>query len=372
MSDPSQPPPLPPGVPPPLPERPGTGDPYLAPNAPPPPPPPANFKRPFSNWWPLIGGALVGLALRGIFSGEPGSRFASMLPVFLLLAPMAVGAFTVYLAERSQRRSYAYYLFAPMIATCLFVLGSMAILWEGLICAVLILPVFMLAGGFGGLLMGIVCRAMWPSRGPTVYSFIALPVVLAAFGIGDGTPQRLEHVEHRTLIQATPAQVWRSLLDADHIQPAEVDRAWMYRIGVPTPLAGLTHATATGLVREVRMGKGIHFQQMSSDWQPQRYVRWQYRFGPDSVPAGALDDHVRIGGHYFDLLDTRYTLTPRGDATELAIRMDYRVSTGFNWYAVPLANWLIGDFNEVILDFYRHRAQAAAQDAAAMRGGDAG
>ena len=56
-----------------------------------------------------------------------------------------------------------------------------------------------------------------------------------------------------------------------------------------------------------------------------------------------MDDHVTIGGHYFDLLDTAYTLTPTGgQATELRITMHYRVSTQFNWYADGVARLLIG------------------------------
>ncbi|MGO1068671.1 hypothetical protein [Lysobacter sp. CA199] len=307
---------------------------------------------------PVLGGALIGLLLRLAFNGEPGSTFAAMLWIFILLAPFAIGAVTVYLAERVRARSNRYHFFAPMLSVVLCMFGSMWFMLEGAICVILIMPIFAVFGAIGGLVMGQVCRRAGWSKTPTVYSFVALPLVLGMLGVGQNEPQRFEHVERSILIQAAPAQVWQGLLDADRIQSAEVDRAWMYRIGVPTPLAGLTHETPTGLVREVRMGKGIHFKQMSTDWQPQRYVRWQYKFDPDSVPAGALDDHVRIGGDYFDLLDTRYTLTPRGDATELTIRMDYRVSTGFNWYTVPLADWLIGDFSQVILEFYRHRAEA--------------
>lgn len=59
-------------------------------------------------------------------------------------------------------------------------------------------------------------------------------------------------------------------------------------------------------------------------------MHWTYRFYDDSFPAGALDDHVEIGGHYFDLLNTTYTLVPQGDVTELKIRMQYRISTQFN------------------------------------------
>ncbi|MGH8080083.1 MAG: hypothetical protein ACREP7_05870 [Lysobacter sp.] len=350
-SDPTVPPPLP-QQPPPLPAHASS------------PAPVARAKR--FRWasvlretWPAIGGVLVGLFLRWMFNGNPGNAFATMLWIFIVLAPFAIGAITVYLAERIEARSTLYHFFAPMVSVTIFVLSTLALVWEGWICGILIIPLFAFVSGIGGVLMGVICRTAGWSKTPTMYSFVALPIVLAWFGVGQNEPQRFEHVERTVTIQATPAQVWQNLLDADHIRSAEVDRAWMYRIGVPTPLAGITHETPTGLVREVRMGKGIHFKQMSADWKPQRYVRWQYQFDPDSVPPRALDDHVRIGGHYFDLLDTRYTLTPRGNATELSIRMGYRVSTGFNWYTVPLARLLIGNFSEVILDFYRHRAEAA-------------
>jgi hypothetical protein len=36
--------------------------------------------------------------------------------------------------------------------------------------------------------------------------------------------------------------------------------------------------------------------------------------------------------------------------------MRYRVSTPFNWYAGPVADFLVGDFTERILAFYARRA----------------
>jgi len=72
---------------------------------------------------------------------------------------------------------------------------------------------------------------------------------------------------------------------------------------------------------------------------------------------------VRIGGQYFDVSACTYSLTPVAGGTRLAIRMDYRVSTHFNWYAGPIADWLVGDFAEVILDFYARRAAPARPQA---------
>jgi hypothetical protein len=104
------------------------------------------------------------------------------------------------------------------------------------------------------------------------------------------------------------------------------------------------------------MGKGIQFDQVAADWEPSRRIRWLYQFSSNSFPAGALDEHVRIGGAHFDVLDTEYVLRPLKAGTELRVRMSYRVSTPFNWYANPIAEMLIGNFEDAALQFYARRA----------------
>jgi hypothetical protein len=148
---------------------------------------------PFSGWTPFVAGALSGLLLRLMFSGSPGSALSAMAAGFVWLAPFAVGAITVYAAERQKRRSFAYYLFAPTLATFVFVLGSLVILIEGLICAIVILPMFSLLGMFGGLVMGLVCRLTnWPKQ--AVYGIAALPL-LVAMALPQNQAQRMGSVE---------------------------------------------------------------------------------------------------------------------------------------------------------------------------------
>ncbi len=106
--------------------------------------------------------------------------------------------------------------------------------------------------------------------------------------------------------------------------------------------------------------KVLHFDEVvvKADWQPQRRLRWTYRFTPESFPPGSLDDHVMIGGQYFDLLDTTYTLKPEGRDTLVTLRVNYRISTQFNLYADWVAQWLLGDFGDVILRFCKTRSEA--------------
>ena len=283
-----------------------------------------------------------------------------MEAAFVYLVPIAVGAVTVYIAEAKQRRTWSYYVWAPVAANVLFVLGTMAILIEGLICAVIILPLFGALGACGGVVMGAICRATRRCR-EAVYSFAALPILLGFLPTNEVDYQRLGTIERTIVVEASSQQVWRRIHDARDIQHEEVGHAWMYRIGVPLPVAAVTHKTPMGYVRQVSMGKSIHFDQVATDWQEDRYVRWIYRFEKDSFPPNALDDHVTIGGHYFDLIDTAYRLTPiSAQTTELSITMHYRVSTQFNWYSERVASFLIGNFEEVILDFYRRRAEQSS------------
>jgi hypothetical protein len=107
------------------------------------------------------------------------------------------------------------------------------------------------------------------------------------------------------------------------------------------------------------MGRGVRFDQFATTWREGAEITWRYRFAPDSFPPGALDDHVRIGGEYFDIIESTYAIAPRGRGTILSLSTRYRVSTHFNWYAGRVGDFLIGDFEETVLAFYARRAERA-------------
>lgn len=311
---------------------------------------------PFSRWWPLLIGAFAGLILRFVFSGKPGNAYAAMMGSFIYLSPIVVGAVTVYVAEKASRRSWGYYFWAPFVANIFYVLGTLLIMVEGLICAMVIIPLFAVIGSIGGLAMGLVCRVTnWPR--PTLYGLWALPLILGALENHIPIPERERTVEQSLLVEAPPERVWQEIHNARAIKAGEVEKAWFFRIGVPLPQAGVSQMTPSGNVRLITMGKDVHFEQVVTDWQENRYVRWVHRYAEDSFPKYALDDHVVLGGHYFDITSTAYKLTPRGNATELHVRMDYRVSTPFNWYAAPVAKLLLENFEDVLLRFYKHRSE---------------
>lgn len=304
---------------------------------------------------PFIAGVVTGLVLRLVFRGEPNAAFDAMTGSFVYLAPLIVGAVTVYVAERIERRTWGYYLSAGFIANLVFALGTMVALIEGLICVIVIAPLFGVIGMFGGLLMGALCRLLFEPQRP-LYCLVALPLALGALE-PPPSAERIGTVERSVLISAAPERVWQAIQNADAIEPHEVDSAWMYRIGVPLPVAGITRREGGEIVRTITMGKSVHFDQVVTEWQEHRLMRVKYRYQPDSFPPYALDQHVVLGGHYFDMTGTAYVLEPQGMDTRLTIQMQYRVRTRFNWYADLVARILFNDFEKVILEFYRRRSE---------------
>lgn len=313
---------------------------------------------PYSKWWPIVGGALFGIALRLVYIGDSKSPYGPMMGAFIYLAPLAVGAVTVFLAERRARRTWGYYLASGFGATALFVLGTLLIMIEGWICVIVILPLFAGIGMVGALVMGIVCRLTnWPKQ--TVYSLALLPLVMGAVEPTANLPTRLRTIERTVLIDAPREVVWDQLMNVRDIRNEEVEDGIAFLIGAPPPLSALSDEEAGGQrVRRVSMGKRVHFDQIETERREHEYIRWAQRFYADSFPPGSFDEHVVMGGDYFDIDYVSYSLAPHGAQTQLRMSMHYRISTRFNWYAEPVARIVLGNLEEVLLGLYQRRAEA--------------
>jgi hypothetical protein len=320
--------------------------------------PPKKRALPFSSWWPVAAGALLGIVLRLVYSGPAGGPYAAMSSGFIFLAPFVVGAVTAFAAEHQARRSVPYHVAASILASILFVVGTMAMLIEGLICAVVILPLFIVLALFGAGFMVLVCRLTnWPK--PTVGCVVLLPLLLGDVDTGVTLPDAMAEVERGIVVGAPPAVVWQELLNTSGIRPEEIEDAWVFRIGAPLPLDGRIVTGAAQPIRRVRMAKNVYFDEVIEEQRANEWIRWTYRFHEDSFPPYAFDEHVVIGGRYFDVRDTSYELTPIAEGTLLRMTLRYRISTRFNWYAAPVARWLLGNLADSNLAYYRQRSESA-------------
>ncbi|GAB3355227.1 SRPBCC family protein [Lysobacter tyrosinilyticus] len=329
--------------------------------------PPSGFGSDLKKRYVFALGALYGVLMRLAFglplfaaSGRSNAASEAMLWSFVCLVPFLIGTLTVYFSGGRQR-TLGYAFIAPWLPILAFVAGTALLLIEGSICIAMALPLFLGISSFGGVVMWAVLKLYRPSES-AMSLLLVLPLLVGLWEREQPLPDHLQATDASVQIDARPEVIWGLINRAEAIQPAEMRDGLAYRIGVPYPQSANTVETAQGRVRKLRWDKDVRFDEPINAWQENRYIRWTYSFLPGTIPPDALDEHVVIGGKYFDLVDTSYRLTPEGQGTRLDIHVTYRVSTNFNWYANVWGRLLVDDSARTILQFYKHRAEASASD----------
>jgi len=157
------------------------------------------------------------------------------------------------------------------------------------------------------------------------------------------TPDAIHEVRQSIHIAAPAGVVWKNINFRSNIQPDELRGGFAYNIGVPYPAEARTLRDSVGGSRHLIWQRGVSFEENITAWEKEKKIAWSYVFRKGSFPAGLMDEHVAIGGKYFNLEDTSYTLKPETDGTRLDVKVGYWVSTNFNWYEEPLAKLMISN-----------------------------
>lgn len=310
-------------------------------------------------WYWVIGGAAYGLCLRVLFGALPVAYQGVMSAAFIFGTPFVLGALTVY-GRRHLAQTWASLLVTPWITVGLMLVGCAVTLLEGSICLAIMSPLFLALGSFGGLAMGVALRLLGGHR-TELRAVAALPLLLLLVDGYIPLQDARQVVRRSTVVNAAPSVVWDEILEARAIRADELPWSLAHAIGVPKPVEGVNIATQDGEVRFSTWERGVHFRGVVTDRRPYRSIRWRYVFDEDSFPAGSMDDHVAIGGRYFDLQDTTLNLQPlSGNRTRLEIVAHYRVSSSVNLYAVPVANLIGADFVDSLLGLYKGRSERHA------------
>lgn len=114
-----------------------------------------------------------------------------------------------------------------------------------------------------------------------------------------------------------------------------------------------------GGVRHASFAKGVLFIETIDVWEPKDRLGFTIAAQTDKIPATTLDEHVTVGGQYFDVLRGEYRLEPlTADVTRLHLSSRHRVSTDFNWYAHIWTDAVMSDLQKRILHVVQQRCQA--------------
>lgn len=303
----------------------------------------------------ILLGVLYGILLRVLF--ELGKYFPGALSfTFVFGAPVVIGAISVYFSGSDKKISLAHKILFPWLSVLAFMLTCLLVALEGFICIVLLSPIFLLLASVGGLIGGYIFNSALASAKDTLKAIAILPLLMAVGETFIKEPDIIQVVDSRVVVNAPAEKIWSNIKSIADIQPSEFSPSFMYLIGVPYPELGQFNESKN--IRLSRWEKGISFEEKIVEHVDNNYMRWVYNFKPGDIPAEALDQHVTIGGKYFDVVDTVYETKPLSTSqTELHLSIRYRVSTNLNWYANLWAKYLVGDFENQILNVYKNRSE---------------
>lgn len=310
------------------------------------------------RWKTLLLGIAAGVAYAFISMVlvQASHRTVSLGYVFAL--PLLMGAIPVLFSTKDQLNNYLYYLLLPWVTVMTFFYLSFISAFEGMICLVVIVGPFLLLGSLGAFIFRLVRLRQKGDTSKKLYVSLLLPFALIAFEAQLLPQTYYGTVETAVIIKADKTSVWEQIKEVKEIQPHEIAPHLVHLMGVPKPISAQLNQESVGGVRSIRWEKGIHFKEVITNWDRGKGFAYDIIINPDNIPPNTLDEHVMIGGQYFDVIRGSYRIESLSPTTQKVILTStYRISTTLNFYGKFWADYIFNDFHEVILKVIRNRSE---------------
>ncbi|WBA41637.1 hypothetical protein [Hymenobacter canadensis] len=321
------------------------------------------LKRQYSHY-AIAAGAGLALALLGrfVFASDILKDAGGLLMLcFLLLVPMALGAVTAHFTPPTTSRLWRTVL-GPVITVMLFLATALLFHLEGMICVLLISPLFLLTSWLGAFLYVVATRnASDNNRTYAMAAFMLLPFVAAPLEAQLNTPTDSRRVENVVVIQAPAAVVWQHIIRVPAIQAHDLGPSLVDNIGFPRPVEATLSHEGVGGVRRATFERGVEFLETVDVWEPRRRLSFSIRPNTATIPPTTFDEHVTVGGRFFDVLRGTYELQPAGPCrTRLVLYSQQRLSTRLNPYAGLWTDWVMSEIQRRILEVIKRRCETVA------------
>ncbi len=307
---------------------------------------------------PVVAGVFHGLLARAAFGASSVDRVLEVMTAsFIFVVPFGIGVLTVSLAARRGALDASKVLLAPMGAALTALIASLALAWEGVICVVLWLPLYIVLAMAGGLVAAAIVKLR--NGGPLIGGIVLAPYLLAPLETRLPLPESIRTVENEIVIRAPLETVWANVARVPAFREDEHHFGWSHVIGFPRPVEATLSHEGVGGVRHATFERGVLFIETITRWDENERLTFSIHADATTIPPTTLDQHVTVGGPFFDVLEGEYELTPRADGSVLLqLRSRHRVSTRFNFYATLWTDWIMSDVQAYILEIVRRRCEA--------------
>lgn len=308
----------------------------------------------------LIFGITYGLVARGIFTLEDKSFLGTnglMTLSFMFIVPLVVGLITAHQHKTITSSGKILVLAMPLFSIIGLVLTTVLLGHEGIICAFMALPVFAIMAFIGGLI-GVYIFERKKNDKLFVSVFLFIPFLIAPIENYFGLNEKI-FTEHTTItINSTDIKVWQNITRVKAIAENENHNSLFQFMGFPRPIEAELDTVAIGGIRKAIFARGLFFTETVTEVVPNKVLAFNIKSDPNSTPPTALDEHVMVGGKYFDVLDGIYEIEKISDnKINLHLTSKFRLSTNFNFYSGLWSKVIMRDIQENILQIIKDRSE---------------
>ncbi|HXB93015.1 MAG TPA: hypothetical protein VNU72_12025 [Puia sp.] len=278
---------------------------------------------------------------------------------FFITVPFGMGYLTIFLSDIEDVKARSYRICAPWFPVLIFLAVTLVIKIEGWACWFMILPFFLLFSSLGGVLAGYfkLRRHRRSNRLPLSLLFLLPFVARPLENLISHIPGRYEAYTY-TDIYSSPETIWSNVVRVREIPEAEDHGSLTRFLGFPRPIRAELDYAGVGGRRQAIFSKGLVFEEVVKEYEDQKRMLFSIRADPHAIPPTTMDEHVVIGGDYFDVLDGMYRLEKLGEGHfRLHLYSHFMVRTSFNFYAGWWAGLIMKDIQNNILHVIQTRCE---------------
>ena len=279
---------------------------------------------------------------------------------FAILQPAAICAFICYVGDPLASRGRSFYTLVPAASLAGMVLIGLFVLQEGVICVIMLAPIWIVSGMAGTLILYKFRPRQEEFDPASVFSlgFLAIPLVMFPLEMGiPPTPERYT-VSQSIVIDAPAAAIWPLMEGIGDMQDDEGGWNFTHDIaGIPRPLSARIEGEGVGAIRHAQWGHGIVFDEVVTQSDRNVALRWNFDF-TNSAGWEFTDPHLRPDSAYMEIVEGGYTLQAMGGGKHrLTLDTSYNARTHFNGYASLWGELFLGDMHRNLLTAIKQRAE---------------
>lgn len=312
----------------------------------------------------LLYGVIYGLVARAIFLLELSDNaliptYGLMTISFMFLVPFVVGLIVAYNYDAVTSSRKIVKLSMPIFGVIGLISVTVLMGGEGIICALMALPIFALMSLLGGF-VGV--RVFYRDKSKVKLSFVLfIPFLFVPIENYLGLTEKIFIEETSIDIVSDKKTVWENITRVKEISNEENNYTLFQFMGFPRPIQAELDTIAVGGVRKAVFDRGLFFTEIVTVVELHHILAFEIKADPNSIPPTALDEHVLVGGKYFDVLEGKYEIEEiDGNKIRLHLTSEFRLSTSFNFYSGFWAKLIMRDIQKNILKIIKVRSEENA------------